>query len=89
MRKIVLTTAAFLLLSGTAFAGSDNYGSNYNYGSGDNHSMAKPSAASDHTYSLDLSGTSNIDTLNSAPTVKGKSSFDYPAPGYGRGIWGR
>ncbi|UVK38862.1 DUF680 domain-containing protein [Mesorhizobium sp. AR10] len=89
MKKIVLTTAAFLFVSGLAVAGSDHYGSDYNYGSGHDYPMVKPSAASDHSYSVDLSGTASISTVNSAPTVGGNSSFDIPAPGYGQGIWGR
>ena len=85
MKKIVLTTTAFLFVSGMAFAGSDHYGSDYNYGSGHDYSMVKPSAASS---SVDLSGTASISTGNSAPTVGGNSDFDIPASGYGQGIWG-
>ena len=89
MKKILLTTAAFLFVSGMAFAGSDHYGSDYNYGSGHDYSIVKPSAASDNSSSVDLSGTASMDTVNNAPTVEGNSSFDIPAPGYGQGIWGR
>ena len=65
-----------------AFAGSDHYGSGHDY------SVVKPSAASDQSYSVNLSGTASISTVNSASTVGGNSSFDIPAPGYGQGIWG-
>jgi hypothetical protein len=88
MKKIVLTTAAFLFVSGMAFAGSEHYGSDYNYGSGHDYAMVKPSVASNHAYSVDLSGTASISTVNSAPTVGGNSDFDIPASGYGQGIWG-
>ncbi|MER8700302.1 hypothetical protein [Mesorhizobium sp. M1273] len=89
MQKIVLTTAAFLFVSGMAFAGSDHYGTDHNYGSGHDYSTVKPSAASDHSYPVGLSGTASISTVDSAPTAGGNSGFDKPAPGYGRGIWGR
>jgi hypothetical protein len=89
MQKIVLSTAAFLFLSGMAFAGSDHYGSDYNYGSGHDYSTVKPSIAPGDSYSVAPSGTKSLSTVNSAPTVKGNSSFEKPAPGYGQGIWGR
>ena len=88
MQKIILSTAAFLFVSGTAFAGSDHYGSDYNYGSGHDYAMVGSSPASDHSSSVGLSGTASISTVNSAATVGGKSDFDIPAPGYGQGIWG-
>jgi hypothetical protein len=88
MHKIILATATFLFASGMAFAGSDHYGSDYSYGSGypktGHHSMA-----SDNGYAVDLSGTASISTGEGAPTSKGNSIFDIPAPGYGQGIWGR
>ncbi|MBZ9811214.1 MULTISPECIES: hypothetical protein [unclassified Mesorhizobium] len=88
MRKIVLTTAAFLCASGMAFAGSDHYGSDFNHGSGypntGYHSMV-----SDHGYAVDLIGTASVNTADSAQTLKGNSIFDIPGPGYGQGIWGR
>jgi hypothetical protein len=89
MKKIVLATAAFLFASGMAFAGSDHYGSEYNYDTDHDYSMVNPSAAPDNTYSVDRTGIANMSTVDSAQTVGGNSSFDYPAPGYGRGIWGR
>ncbi|TIQ01681.1 DUF680 domain-containing protein, partial [Mesorhizobium sp.] len=41
MKKIVLTAAALLAISGSAFAGSDNYGSN---------GANQPAAAVDTSY---------------------------------------
>ena len=89
MQKMFLTTAAFLFVSGMAFAGSDHYGSDYNYGSGHDHSVVKPNATSDYPYPVDPSSTASMTTVNSSATAAGNSSFDKPAPGYGRGIWGR
>ncbi len=88
MLKIVLATATFLFASGMAFAGSDHYGSDYSHGSfypkTGHHSMV-----SDNGYAVDPSGTASVNTADSAPTSAGNSIFDIPAPGYGRGNWGR
>lgn len=45
MKKIVLTAAALLAISGTAFAGSDNYGSN---------GAQQPAAAVDTSYTASV-----------------------------------
>lgn len=88
MLKIVLATATFLFASGTAFAGSDHYGSDYSHGSfypkTGHHTMV-----SDNGYAVDPSGTASVNTADSAPTSAGNSIFDTSAPGYGRGNWGR
>ncbi|TGQ48084.1 MULTISPECIES: hypothetical protein [unclassified Mesorhizobium] len=91
MQKIVLTVATLLFASGMAFAGSDHYGSTYNHGSysnaGHGYSMAKVSATSDASYSVDLNATNSVSTADGAPAVGGTSNFDIPAAG--QGIWGR
>lgn len=46
MKKIVLTAAALLALSGSAFASSDNYGSN---------GASQPAAAADASYTASTS----------------------------------
>ncbi|WP_457150307.1 hypothetical protein [Mesorhizobium sp. P5_C1] len=88
MKKIVLAIATVLLASGTAFAGSDNYGTDYIPGpdaypsSSVYHSMG-----SDGANALDLGGTKSIGTANSAPAPGGSANSDMSA-GYGQGIWG-
>ncbi|RJT39009.1 hypothetical protein D3227_15050 [Mesorhizobium waimense] len=89
MMKIVLTTATFLFASGMAFAGSDNYGTDYIPGAGSYPNAGHHSMKSEGAYSVDLSSTASIGTADSAVAQKGNSSFDIPAPGYGQGIWGR
>jgi len=45
MKKIVLTAAALLAISGSAFAGSDNYGSN---------GANQPAVTVDHSYTASV-----------------------------------
>ncbi|MER9946639.1 DUF680 domain-containing protein [Mesorhizobium sp. M0047] len=85
MTKIALTAAAILVATGTAFAGSDNYGS-YN---------ANQPVPNQSTSSQSISGQStfNIDTTRTGSILKpSKAQGDANAkvPGEsGRGIWGR
>lgn len=82
MKKIVLTIAAVLFASGTAFAGSDRYGTDYvpaagSYPTTTTHSMMSGGAP-------DMSGTKGI----TDGAVEGSANSSMPAPGYGQGIWG-
>ena len=88
MKKIVLAIATFLFASGTAFAGSDNYGSDYIPGSGSYPGSANHSMASGGAKAVDLSGTKSIGTAGSTAAPAGSSNSDMSA-GYGQGIWGR
>jgi len=75
MTKIALTVAAILVATGTAFAGSDNYGSN---------NVNQP-AASQSSANVDTTHTGSI-----AKSVKaqGDANANVPAQS-GQGIWGR
>ena len=84
MRKIVLAIATFLVASGTAFAGSDNFGSDYIPAPSGYPTSAHHSMASNGTTAVDPSGTKSTGTANSATG----SNTARPA-GYGQGIWGR
>jgi hypothetical protein len=54
MTKIALTAAAILIATGTAFAGSDNYGSN---------NVNQPAAAVDHSVTASTSkSTATVQT---------------------------
>ncbi|WP_027143897.1 DUF680 domain-containing protein [Mesorhizobium sp. WSM3626] len=55
MKKIILTAAALLVVSGSAFAGSDNYGSN---------GANQPAAAVDSSY------TASTSTKTSEPVAQ-------------------
>ena len=75
MTKIALATAAILVATSTAFAGSDNYGSN---------NVDQP-VASQSTSNIDTTHTGSI-----AKSVKtqGDANANVPAQS-GQGIWGR
>ena len=60
MKKIILTAAALLAISGSAFAGSDNYGSN---------GANQPAASVDSTYTASISKKSAPATQ--APVAQG------------------
>lgn len=89
MKKIILAAIALLSASGMAFAGSDNYGTDYIPGAGSYPNAGHHSMKSEGAYSVDLGSTASIGTADRAAAHKGNSSFDIPAPGYGQGIWGR
>ncbi|MER9327036.1 DUF680 domain-containing protein [Mesorhizobium sp. M0488] len=76
MTKIALTAAAILVATGTAFAGSDNYGSN---------NVNQPVAASHSASDIDTTHTGSI-----AKSLKaqGDANANVPAQS-GQGIWGR
>ena len=83
MKKIILATAAFLFASGTAFAGSDHFGSDFvpaasGYPTAGSHLMVSGGA-------VDLSVTKSI----TDGAAHGNATSGMPAPGYGQGIWGR
>jgi hypothetical protein len=59
MTKISLTAAAILVATGTAFAGSDNYGSN---------NASQPAAAVDSSYTASLTKS---DTAAEKPLTQG------------------
>ncbi|OHV90342.1 DUF680 domain-containing protein [Mesorhizobium sp. ORS 3428] len=59
MKKIVLTAAAFLAISGSAFAASDNYGSN---------GANQPAAAVDTSYTASVHKS---DTAAQKPVTQG------------------
>ncbi|MBZ9887489.1 DUF680 domain-containing protein [Mesorhizobium sp. BR1-1-3] len=74
MKKIVLTAAAILVASGTAFAGSDHYGSNTSRQPVASHSASK----------IDTSHTSSIREVKK---IHGGADASVPAQ-YGQGTWG-
>ncbi|MFC3322436.1 DUF680 domain-containing protein [Mesorhizobium cantuariense] len=80
MTKIALTAAAILVATGSAFAGSDNYGS-YNA----NQPVPNQSVTSQSTFNLDTSHTGSI--LKSSK-AQGDANAKVPAQS-GQGIWGR
>ncbi|RJT42528.1 DUF680 domain-containing protein [Mesorhizobium waimense] len=59
MKKIVLTAAALLAISGSAFAGSDNYGSN---------GASQPAAAVDSAHTASIQQPAHADKQ---PVVQG------------------
>lgn len=76
MTKIALTAAAILVATGTAFAGSDNYGSN---------NVNQPVTTSHSASDIDTTHTGSI-----AKSLKaqGDANANVPAQS-GQGIWGR
>jgi hypothetical protein len=74
MKKIVLTAAVILVATGTAFAGSDHYGSNTSSQPVASHSVSK----------IDTSHTSSI---RKSEKVQADANASVPAQ-YGQGIWG-
>lgn len=81
MKKIVLTIASLFLVSGTAFAGSDHYGSEPMPATGsylNTHSMVSGGA-------VDMNSTKSIGKADSAAAAN--STYDIPVWG-GQGIWG-
>ena len=75
MTKIALTAAAILVATGTAFAGSDNYGSN---------NVNQP-VASQSVSNIDTTHTGSIVRSEKA---QGDANANVPAQS-GQGIWGR
>ena len=59
MKKIILTAAAVLAITGSAFAGSDNYGSN---------GANQPAAATDSSYTASIQKSAPADKQ---PIVQG------------------
>ena len=77
MTKIALTAAAILVATGTAFAGSDHYGSD-----GVNQPAVTASAGNiDHSYTASIGKPVTFGGF----TIKGDSN----QPQSGQGIWGR
>jgi hypothetical protein len=74
MKKIVLTAAVILVATGTAFAGSDHYGSNTSSQPVASHSVSK----------IDTSHTGSIRKFEKA---QGDADASVPAQ-YSQGIWG-
>ncbi|RUX35830.1 MAG: DUF680 domain-containing protein [Mesorhizobium sp.] len=75
MTKIALTTAAFLVATGSAFAGSDHYGSN----NVNQPAVTQPAA------NVDITTTASI----RKPVEHGKTTSEVAQPESGQGIWGR
>ncbi|MER8956147.1 DUF680 domain-containing protein [Mesorhizobium sp. M0833] len=77
MTKIALTAAAILVATGTAFAGSDHYGS-------DNvNQPAAPAANVDNTF------TGSIRKPVTSEHAGAKTTSESVAPESRQGIWGR
>ena len=74
MTKIALTAAAILVATGSAFAGSDHYGSN-----NANQPVASQSTSVDHMFTGSILKSENAQSYANAK-VPGES---------GQGIWGR
>ena len=74
MTKIALTAAAILVATGSAFAGSDHYGSN-----NANQPVASQSTSVDHMF-----------TGSILKSEKAQADANAKVPGQsGQGIWGR
>ncbi|CAN7619435.1 DUF680 domain-containing protein [Mesorhizobium sp. LjRoot246] len=73
MHKIALTVAAIFVATGSAFAGSDHYGSNN---------------ASQPVVSVDHAVTGSVKTMagHKAADARMKATTNWPDPG--QGIWG-
>jgi hypothetical protein len=78
MTKIALTAAAILVATGTAFAGSDHYGSS------DPYQSTAPAANVDTTFTESI--RKPVTEHQGANTNLTPETF---APEPGRGIWGR
>ncbi|MFA6157344.1 DUF680 domain-containing protein [Mesorhizobium sp.] len=74
MTKIALTAAAILIATGTAFAGSDNFGSD-----NVNQPVANQSSNIDTTYT---------GSILKSDQAQGDANANVPAQS-GQGIWGR
>jgi len=74
MKKIVLTAAAILVATGTAFAGSDHYGSN---------TSSQPVAS----HSASKIDTTHTGSIRKAKKAQDDANGGVPAQ-YGQGIWG-
>ena len=73
MHRTVLTLAAVLVATGSAFAGSDHYGAS---------NAGQPAAAVDTTYTASIA---KPEMARHDLTVAAKSAAEEP----GQGIWGR
>ena len=73
MHKIALTTAAILVAAGSAFAGSDHYGSNN---------------ANQPVVSVDHAVTGSVKTVAGHKTADTKMKVATNWPDSGQGIWG-
>ncbi|PTE07375.1 DUF680 domain-containing protein [Mesorhizobium helmanticense] len=78
MTKIALTAAAILVATGSAFAGSDHYGSD---------NVNQPAAAVTAPANVDRTTTASIRKPAEHNVVK--STSDVVQPESGQGIWGR
>ena len=74
MKKIVLTAAAILVATGTAFAGSDHYGSN---------TSSQPVAS----LSASIIDTAHTGSIRKAKKAKDDANASVPDQ-YGQGNWG-
>jgi hypothetical protein len=75
MTKIALTAAAILVATGTAFAGSDNYGSN---------NVNQPVAS----HSVSNIDTTHTGSIFKSEKAQADANANVPAQS-GQGIWGR
>ncbi len=75
MTKIALTAAAILVATGTAFAGSDHYGS----------AAANQPVANQSISNIDTTSTGSI---TNSVKARGDANANVPAQS-GQGIWGR
>ncbi|BCG81227.1 DUF680 domain-containing protein [Mesorhizobium sp. 113-3-3] len=76
MTKIALTAAAILVATGTAFAGSDNYGSN----NVNQPAVTAPAANIDHSHTASIRKPVEHHGFKLTP--------DSVQPDSGQGIWG-
>ena len=80
MTKIAITAAALLIAAGTAFAGSDKFGSN---------DASQPAAKVDHAFTASIrkqtmTKHAGVDMM----TVTGPAATQSFPPESGQGIWG-
>lgn len=74
MKTVALAAVAFIIATGSAFAGSDHYGSNY----------WQPTVGS-----IDGSHTASIKRTAKKAIQKAPKTSPYnPADSYGQGLWG-
>lgn len=77
MTKIALTAAAILVATGTAFAGSDHYGSD----NANQPAVTAPAGNIDHSYTASIRKPATFGGFTIKP--------DSNQPQSGQGIWGR
>ncbi|KAA3442106.1 hypothetical protein C7I87_32205 [Mesorhizobium sp. SARCC-RB16n] len=82
MKKIALTAAAILIATGTAFAGSDHYGSN------NANQPTAPIGNVDNTFTGSIQKSDRASDAGRDAAQRSDLTINAPAQS-GQGIWGR